>query len=401
MKISSGSTPTVLSPLFSDGTLKRPDGSSSVHLFRALSHLCGHTEPRDGDHVAKLKKAIGEFSHYVYILIDGMGVSLHYHLPEDGWFARSKREVLSSVYPSTTAVALTSQATGLWPAEHGVTGWHTYLPERNLTVLPLKATERFSRKTLKACNVPFREVIQPDSIIPKYRCGKRVFMKKAIRGGEFAKWSFFGITRTGTSTITQSFHRLRNHIKTTDGPAFSHLYIDDLDSMSHRHGPSSAGVGSLISKIDKELSALRESAGEHVRIVVTADHGHIEVDPERHHLLHEDDPMLLLLEAPPSGESRNPIFHVLPGQEEEFKELFTKRYGNDFLLVGSPEIDSEHLMGPGYLTDVTRRRIGSYVGIAKTPAAIEYIRKDEKSKGHRGMHGGLSKQEIEVPLFIL
>jgi hypothetical protein len=392
---------TALAALFSHGVLKRPDGVTSVHLFRALAELCGHASFSHNAHTAKIKKAIGEYTHYVFVLVDGLGSSLKNSVPARGWFAQAERTDMSSVYPSTTAVALTSQATGLWPAEHGVTGWHTYLPERDLTVLPLKASERFSGKTLKALGLPFREVVQPESVIPLYRGSKRVFMKKSIRGGDFAKWAFFGITKTGSGTLSQSFDRLRDHVRRTEGPAFSHMYIDDLDSMSHRHGPASEGVQSVLSKIDRELSTLRDTAGEHVRIVVTADHGHIDIDPERYYLLHQDDPLLLMLKAPPSGESRNPIFHVLPGRKTEFEDAFTKRFGADFLLAKSGEIRDEKLMGPKPLAEVTRSRIGNFVGIAKKPSAIEFIPRGSESKRHIGMHGGLSNQEIAVSLFLL
>jgi hypothetical protein len=392
---------THLSTLFDTGALYRPDGAGSVHLFRALSLLCGcDSIARDG-HVAELSGAIGEYSHYVYILIDGMGTSLDEHLPKDGWFTNARRMDLSSVYPSTTAVALTSQATGLWPSEHGVTGWHTHLPDRGVTVLPLRATERKSGQRLKQLEIPFREVVKPDSIIPKYSRRKRVFMKKSIRGGPFAKWSFPGITRTGTSTRSQAFDRLRRHIRGSTEPSFSYLYLEELDSMSHRHGSHSRGVHSLIKRIDQELTTLRDDAGEQVRIIVTADHGHIDADPERHHLLHEGDPLLDLLQAPPSGESRNPIFHVQPGRESEFKDLFTKQFSEDFLLCEPDDIESEKLMGPAKLAVHTRSRLGTFIGIATGPGAIEYVSADGESKHHKGMHGGLSGAEIKVPLFLL
>ncbi|MBN1686155.1 MAG: alkaline phosphatase family protein [Spirochaetales bacterium] len=397
----SGTSDTPIAPLFGQGLLRRPDGANSVHLFRALSLLCGYTSFPDNPYVTRLYEAIGEYSHYVFILIDGMGTSLKGFLPPGGCLSRAQQEVITSVYPSTTAVALTSQATGLWPAEHGITGWHTYLPERDITVLPLKATERFSRKPLQHFGIPFREVVKPSSVIPDYPCEKRVFVKKPIRRGQFAKWAFFGITRTGTRSFSQSFDRLRHHVRGAAGPWFSHLYIDDLDSLSHRHGSKNERVRSLIDIIDENICRLRDAAGEQVRIIVSADHGHVDIDPQRHHLLREGDPVLDLLFAPPSGESRNPIFHVRPGREDQFAELFAARYADDFILADPDDIETEKLMGPVSFTDVTKARLGSFVGIAKTPAAIEYVPANGESKRHKGMHGGLSRKEIEIPLFVL
>jgi hypothetical protein len=125
------------------------------------------------------------------------------------------------------------------------------------------------------------------------------------------------------------------------------------------------------------------------------------VDPERHHLLREGDPLLDLLQVPPSGESRNPIFHVHPGRQSDFKDLYTKRFGEDFLLCEPDDIEAERLMGPPKLADHTRGRLGTFVGIAKGPGAIEYVPAGGESKHHKSMHGGLSGDEIQVPLFLL
>jgi hypothetical protein len=225
-------------------------------------------------------------------------------------------------------------------------------------------------------------------------------MKKSIRGSSYAKWAFHGITRTGTRSMVQSFDRLRRHIRGSDEPSFSHLYLEDLDSVSHRHGPDADGVGSLILRIDRELSILRDESDDGVRLIVTADHGHITVDPNRHHLLREGDALLDLLEIPPSGESRNPLFHVIEGREAEFKERFIESYGKDFYLASPDEIEAEGIMGPTPLSDLTRERLGTFVGIAKGPGAIEYIPAGRESKRHKSMHGGLSSDEIEVSLFL-
>ena len=102
-----------------------------------------------------------------------------------------------------------------------------------------------------------------------------------------------------------------------------------------------------------------------------------------------------------TAQSRNPIFHVRDRMEDRFADLFPKRYGDDFVLVTPQVVETEKLMGPVSLSDVTRARMGTFIGIAKTDAAIEYIPADGQSKNHVGMHGGLSSQEIEVPLIVM
>lgn len=389
-----------LKDFFTDPDLTRPDGPNSVHFFRALFHLCGESVPMDA-YSKQIAEKIGDHNHYLFVLVDGMGRNLAPQLPTDGWFSTAEQIELSSVYPSTTAVALTSQATALWPAEHGITGWNTHLPDRGVTVLPLKATERLSGKPVKQLDIPFRDIVRPDSRFPRISHSPRVFMKKSLRGGMYAKWGFQGITRTGTKTVSQGFSRVLHHLRKINEPSFTHFYIEDIDSLSHRKGPFSDNVTGLLARIDRELSKLSEELGDKVRIVVSADHGHIDVPREHHHILNYDDPILDFLEAPPSGESRNPIYHVKQGRTDDFVNTFQARYGGDFLLVEPDDLQAEMLLGPEALSDLTRQRLGSFVGLAKGPGAIEFIAKHGKSKNHRGMHGGLSKHEIQVPLFLL
>ena len=46
---------------------------------------------------------------------------------------------MTSVFPSTTASAITTFMTGLAPAQHGLTGWHMHMDEidQTLAILPL------------------------------------------------------------------------------------------------------------------------------------------------------------------------------------------------------------------------------------------------------------------------
>src|ERR671925_563676 len=55
--------------------------------------------------------------------------------------ARRRRGSLTSVFPSTTASAITTSYTGRTPLEHGLTGWFTYFGEAGCVsaALPLRS----------------------------------------------------------------------------------------------------------------------------------------------------------------------------------------------------------------------------------------------------------------------
>ena len=73
------------------------------------------------------------------LVIDGMGEALLRQAGQGTQLLAHRIGRLTSVFPSTTAAAVTTLLTGLAPAQHGLTGWHMYLAEAGsvLAVLPL------------------------------------------------------------------------------------------------------------------------------------------------------------------------------------------------------------------------------------------------------------------------
>ena len=70
---------------------------------------------------------------YKYLLNAGPGRTLRQHL----------KGKITSVFPTTTATAITTFLTGIAPQQHGITGWFTYFKEidRVTAVLPFRARE--------------------------------------------------------------------------------------------------------------------------------------------------------------------------------------------------------------------------------------------------------------------
>ena len=125
---------------FEEGLLVRPDAevANTVDLARAVGTLCGVEGLEPGTNGRRIAEIIGEHAHVVFVMVDGLGMNLVEREAPDEFFRSHTVMELRSVFPSSTAPALTSLATGLWPAEHAVPGWYTYLPAYGLTatILP-------------------------------------------------------------------------------------------------------------------------------------------------------------------------------------------------------------------------------------------------------------------------
>ena len=141
-----------------DGRLRLPSPAapSFVDLVNAIHRGVGVAVGPKA-HSEDLAGHLFERDHLVIVLVDGMGMAAL----DDPAYADLRSRVrleLDSVYPATTACAITTVATGLWPGEHGVPGWYGYLQERDLSVTVLPFTERHSGRGLSRLGVELAEI---------------------------------------------------------------------------------------------------------------------------------------------------------------------------------------------------------------------------------------------------
>jgi hypothetical protein len=89
----------------------------------------------------------------VLLVIDGLGYNYLINNARHSSLHKFLHGRLTTVFPSTTATAITTFMTGLAPQQHGLTGWFTYFKELGsiLTVLPVKP--RLSDSSLNELNI--------------------------------------------------------------------------------------------------------------------------------------------------------------------------------------------------------------------------------------------------------
>src|SRR5688572_31854255 len=108
----------------------RPDygGGGLVNLIASIVEGCGGKR-RHAPLAALPAKELGEARNVVLVIIDGLGDNYLMRAGAGGELARRRRAAITSVFPSTTASAITTSYTGRTPLEHGLTGWFTYFGE--------------------------------------------------------------------------------------------------------------------------------------------------------------------------------------------------------------------------------------------------------------------------------
>jgi hypothetical protein len=389
---------------FSTGALLRPGDPaqpSTVDLALALASLAGAPVPRS-DGAAAIVDRIGDAEHLVFVLVDGLGLEVVEALPPSAWLRQHVALGLRSVFPSATASALTSLATGLWPNRHAIPGWWTYLPDRDLTITCLPFVERWSGEPLPTRGVNVAEVFPAATLLTCFTRDAVSFLPAAIADTAYSRYVRGATPTVAYDKLPRAIDAVIDRVRGAAAPTYSYLYLSSVDALSHTFGPHSHPVRDHLAGLDAELARLANGLAGRARLALSADHGLIEVPAERKHLLLADDPLVRLLRAPPSGEPRSPLFHVREGARDAFRAAFDERFGRLFTLLATDEAESLELFGPGPPTDLARARIGDFVAVAHDSDVILYRPGDEATGTELlvGYHGGLLPAEVRIPLVV-
>lgn len=388
---------------FSRGELVHPlvEAPNSVDLFQAMARIAGGRPDGDVSRTRPVEELIGHHDHYLFVLVDGLGLSLAPRFPAGGFLANAEQHELRSVFPSTTAVALTSLATGAWPADHGLAGWFTYFPEHRRVLAPLLFRERGTDVDARELGLVLPDIVRSTPMLGSFFRTVSSILPKEICDGAYATWSRGGTPIAPYRSFGHALRILRRHYRRVAGPTYTYLYVLTVDKLSHTHGVASDAVTAEVARVDRLLERIRESLPPSVRMIVTADHGLVDVPDERHFTFGDDDPLASHLIAGQTGEASTPVFHVRDGRLDEFRETFSRHEAARWFALATPEELAElGLYGPQPLSDAMRLHLGDLVGIASEPALLEYVPPGKSPVPHVGVHGGLRPGEMRVPLLL-
>jgi len=397
--------PQGLEQLFESGTLVRPTDSAVnlVHIVRAIGQLCGINDGATSSSPATQEAIdlIGPSPHLIFILIDGLGMNILEKLPPNSFLTTHVIRPIRAVCPSTTAAALTTVTTGVYPSQHGVTGWFTYLPDHSLTAVMLPFAERGTNVPLVSKGIRPGDLLPPP-ILPLMTHRPLTLVPSYITNTPYNVYSRGGTDGQGYEDLEDAIDKTVAAIITAKVPTYVHVYLHDVDTMCHHVGVNHEGVVPMVMGIDAELARLADAVKGKARIVITADHGLINVPKDQQTLLMAGDDLLDLLLVPPTGDARMPVFHVREEKRHAFVDLFHRRYDDRMALLETPQAESMQLFGPGKMSPIARKRFGDFIAFPCRPATLAF-HPPGKPVGelYLAVHGGLSEDEMEVPLCLV
>lgn len=387
---------------FNAGLLVRPsaDVLNFTDLTRALLRLGGAQEIPEGNGVDELERLIGPADHYVFVLVDGLGVAILESLPVDSFLRSHMRATLQAVFPATTAAALTTLATAAWPASHGLPGWWIYLPERALSITPLPFVERFSEEPLGRRGVEASEVFTVPSAWSRLTHSPLTVICASLTESVYTTYTSGRTPRRGYERIGEAVDIALERLASATGKTLTYVYLPHVDLAAHDHGTRAEQTRRAVRDVEAALSRLACEVAGKARVIITADHGLADTPRERNLVLEEGNALLTELLCPPTGDPSMLIFHAREGRAEAAKRAVAESIGEHFALITPEEAQEMQLFGPEPLSAVTRARLGDFTGIALHPSTVWYNPAGVNFVPLAAGHSGLTPSEMIVPLIL-
>ena len=376
-------------------------GQGLVNLVQSIATACGSAGARYPELAALPAAVLGEARHIVLLVVDGLGQRTLERHPACPNLQRHAIARISSVFPSTTASAITTFMSGLAPAQHGLTGWHIYLEEIEQTLAILPLTARGAPSAVLAETLPARLFTQP-TLFEQLDRGSWVVTPRSIAGSPFNAWHSRGATSLAYDSLDEMFAQIACLLRDAEAPRYVYAYTADLDSESHRHGCDSEQARQTLAALDRGWGELwRDAQGSDSWLLVTADHGFIDSPLARVVSLDDHPQLAALLSRPLCGERRAAYGYVAPENRAAFKAYVGEHLAHCVDLRASAELINAGWFGPPPCHPRLGARVGDYTLVMKDDWTIKDQLPGEKQHRMLGVHGGVSGDEMIVPLIAL
>lgn len=326
--------------------------------------------------------------HVVVVLLDGLG---HFQLEARRGHAPFLRSIESGTvtagYPTTTAASLALFGTGQPSGRTGMTGY---------TALNPRTGKLANLISWEGADTPEEWQRQPSLLeqaaldgFTITTLGRRRFAgsgltQAVLRGGQFV----------GAESLAD---RIDVALGAARKSGVSYCYWGELDAAGHRYGWESEEWVAALEDADRELRRLASHLPRDTALVVTADHGMVDVtgaprwDAGTH-------PALLQGVALTAGEPRALHLHLdADADAEDVAERWRDVLGTDAAVITKAEADAGGLFGE-ILPEVSGRIGDVVVAMAGRSTVVDSRTQSVQSMALIGVHGSLTAEELQVPL---
>lgn len=328
------------------------------------------------------------FESALVIVVDGLG-----------WFNLNARRghargifslgstKINTVIPSTTAAALSTLNTGKLPGSHGLIGYKLKHPDLGV-ISSLSDWEQIADVREWQLQDTLFQSLHNDGFNPT------VIARSSHAASGFTKAVLSGANYVGADTIERRFEVALEILRARKS-RLVYLYIDELDRAGHKYGWQSNHWVDQLERVDAAVTDFLRAAPSNYGLILTADHGMIDI-PEENHVLLDDLPGFNENIVMVAGEPR--FRHLYLADSNAATELCEKFESASATLWA---LTREQAVATGYFGPVSEQvldRVGEIVMIPKQEYALASRLDTHYPITMIGQHGGILAAEREIPV---
>jgi len=377
---SHGALPGMVVPEYQSRTLGELMPSIGAHLG-----VSGFSEDAFG---------LPQSARYVVVLIDGLGWNLLLQAAQEAPYLASllgSAQSITSAVPSTTVTSLASLGTGLPPGQHGLVGYTSRVPETGEILNALTWETDPPPLTYQSKPTFFERAAEAGIAVTSVALARfrgTGLTEAALRGAAFVPYSEDSAEDLRIALIAEAASRGERSVV--------YAYERELDHCGHVHGCNSASWLEQLVRIDAMCERLRAALPPQVTMIITADHGMIDIQSDQR-IVAEDDPALMAGVTAVAGEGRFRQLYVDHELPHRVADRWRARLGELAWIRTRDEAIEE---GWFAATDDQLRDRWGHVLVALRGDWAVMTRVFPREFTLIGMHGSLTPAEMLVPLIV-
>ena len=371
------------------------EGDNIVNLMASILSATGGRSQYAELHCLDTQR-LTNAQHIVLLVIDGLGFEFLQSCSAGEAMRAHLKSSMTSVFPPTTASAVTTYLTGLAPRQHGLTGWFMYFKELDTVTTVLPFTTRMGARPLTELGVTARSLL---GHVPVFDAIDRNCF--SVSPAQIAH-SEFNRAHTGKAelkpydSLLDFFAAIEDVVEQTNGKTFTYAYWPEFDHLSHVKGVNSRAVKKHLAELDAGFEELlHRLKGTDTMLLVTADHGFVDISPERIVSVSDHPDLRETLRLPLCGEPRAAYCYVPSDWRRAFLDYVDSELSEYAVCIESEALIEQGYFGPGVSHPGLRDRVGDYTLLMRDGYAIHDTMPGEQPPAMIGMHGGCSSAELQ------
>lgn len=351
--------------------------------------VADHVRGRDAE-ADRVRLGVPRAPHVVVVLIDGLG---HHQLDARRGHAPFLRTTESGMitagFPTTTATSLALFGTGRAAGATGMTGYTAHNPATGAAA---------NLVSWEGAETPEEWQREPSLLAAAHAAGIAVTTlgKRRFEGSGLTRAALSGGAFVGADALAR---RVDEAIARAKRPGLTYVYWGEIDAVGHRHGWQSDAWVAALEDADQELRRLRASLPRRAVMVVTADHGMVDVTgAPRWDVARE--PALARGLRLVAGEPRALHLHLDDASEAPaVAARWSEVLGSHGVAMTREDAVATGLFGA--VAEHVTERIGEVVvAMAGRATVVDSASQSPQALALVGVHGSLTREELEVPLLV-